>query len=160
MRPARCSAAVVCGGLLLAGCSTASAPPWSSADDTARRILGDTIAYERAAGESSAHGPIFPPVSSPVPPAQTVPSWTHDAATAGMTAATTVGGLKLAERLSSSGAAQAGRPAALAAPAAAAVEEKIAGRLLTREAAAVTAAELAVDAEAFEGLELLLLLLF
>jgi hypothetical protein len=95
----------------------------------------------------------LPPSAPAQMPRPGMPGWGHDLATAGMA----VAGVEAAKRLSSSGAAQAGRAVVpgLAAPAAGAAEDRMAGRLL------VGGTELLEGAEAFEGLEgLLFLFLF
>ena len=132
----RCGALCVCGGLLLAAC-TASVPPSYTIQATG------SGGYDPGPDK---YGPPIPadplPPHAPPPAQETVPSWSHDVATAGLT----VGGMEAMQRLKD---AQAGRAAAklppapvLPAPAVegaagAVAEKKLAGNLLTREGAAV-----------------------
>jgi hypothetical protein len=179
MRPARCSDAAICGGLLLAGCTGDPAQPYTTTYTPPAPYVISGVPDRNAPLPSSVIA---------TPPSTYVPIWralgdnrpsfgrdiTHDVATAGMT----VGGLEAMQRLK---AAQAARAAAklpapeLPAPAVegaagATAERKLAGKLLTREGTVVAehAAEKkatgmllrgAVVAEEGEGLWVLLRLL-
>jgi hypothetical protein len=151
MRPARRSAAAVCGcGLLLAGCGTVRpAPqPYLFAADSGHFATPPAATWP---GSPSVYVPAY---ETPGFAGNNGSSWSHDLTRGAATAAMTVGGIEAAKRLS--GGEQAGREVAklravpeLAAPAAAA-EEKAAGKLLMRGA---------VVAEEGEGLWVLLRLL-